>query len=87
MFIKSAVHIWIVYSSMWGFECLNSVQYGKIKGINDILLGISTEGKDLRVNLINFNVNEQRDIACIYKDVTGSCRSLLQYSYWQLRIL
>lgn len=77
MFIKSAVHIWIVYSSMWAFECLNSVQYGKIKGINDVLLGISTEGKDLGVNLINFNINEQRDTACKYEDVIGPCGSLL----------
>lgn len=65
---------------MRGFECLSSVQYGKIKCINDVLLGISTEGKDLGVNLINFNVNEQRDTACKYEDVIGPCRSPLWYS-------
>lgn len=77
MFIRKAAHIWIVCSSIWGFEFLNSVQYGKIKYINDILLGISTEGKNMGINLINFNLNEQRDTACNFEDVIGLCRSLL----------
>lgn len=29
------------------------------------------------INLINFNLNEQRDTACNFDDVIGLCRSLL----------
>lgn len=29
------------------------------------------------INLINFNLNEQRDTACNFEDVIGLCRSLL----------